>query len=611
VTFPFEGSPFTTAVSVAGASDWALVHPSLSAPAWGGDAGDNAHLAYVSGGNLFVLPVDLSQGAPIFGDPVEVWSNSNGTDFLAFSPTISNDDLTVAFLVDEYDDDILYSPVDEPDGYNFMDDGDGTGPYQVVTFSHGGLDGDGIAVQIPKAGAGGLPEFWTSGVTPSDPQPSVDFGTAPVVTEGYSPSYGTDGRIAFGRGGDVWAWTPPVIEGSGTEEKAFDNGSAPSLAGNTFAFQRQRPLSAGEEFAPDDVFIGTPGRGISINVEVTDDNPEDNRLDLLVDCTGSLTYVGAVALLPSQSDDAGATWAANFDPSLTCENPKLRVAISDGYNRTLSGAPGTGQAVTNEEHDPTAAIYTPPIGSAFREYDVIPARGGAWDAEDGTLPNGSLQWSLSGPGVTAAGTGPIVDFSPPANGFPIGTDVLTLTLTVTDSDGNPHSVSRTITILQDEDNDGLTIDEETLPCVASLGPPDQDPLNAFLDGDGDGIPNVDDAAICTAATSYEAIVDVDADMVKSQPLGVVTGFVTLRYKPITQVVGSSVRITSINGKPANIPSLRWSVDKNGVGVSKFDKAAVVGFMNANGIGTGWAQITIAGGSSAGWTFEGSDLTNVH
>ena len=114
------------------------------------------------------------------------------------------------------------------------------------------------------------------------------------------------------------------------------------------------------------------------------------------------------------------------------------------------------------------------------------------------------------------------------------------------------------------------------------------------------------------ATLYEAIVDVDAEMVKNQPLGVITGFVTLRYRPITAVNGATVKIVSINGKPANIPSLRWSIDKNGVGISKFDKNAVIAFMNANDIGTGFALITIRGSSFGNtWTFEGSDLTNVH
>jgi hypothetical protein len=251
----------------------------------------------------------------------------------------------------------------------------------------------------------------------------------------------------------------------------------------------------------------------------------------------------------------------------------------------------------------------------------VPARGSGWDAEDGTLPAENLDWKLEHklPDDTFEliddGEGPIVDFSPPANGFPTGD--YRLTLTVADALGNEDSAERLFTIVADTDNDGMTDDEENAAsCITYLGDDrNLDPLNAFRDDDGDGIPNVDDTAICTAATAFEAIVDVDADMVRNQPLGVLSGFVTLwRYRPITAVNGSTVRISSINGIPADIRSLRWSVDKNGVGISKFDKAVVIGFLNTNHIENGPVLITISGGGSylgKAFTFEGSDLTTVH
>ena len=614
-TISLEGSGGTvTPVSIAGASDWAVVRPSFDSPAWGGQTGDGAHLAYVFGGNLFVVPVDLSGAAPVFGEPVQIWSNSDGDEFIARSPTISNDDSTVVFIVDEYEDDLFYGVVTEDESYNFVDDGDNTGPYQSASFAHGGTDGEVLAVQIPAFG--GLPEIWTSGTDLSASTPAVDFGSDPVISEGYSPAEGTDGRIAFGRGGAIWVWTPPEIEGPGTEEKVFDIGDNPALAGDTYAFERGIGTT---EFPPDDIFIGSPGSGIDIAVEVMDDNAADNRLDLLVDCPG-LTYVGAVALLPTDVSGASASWATNFDPSLTCENPTLRVAISDGYNRVLSGQ--TGEEVEAEQKGPTAAIYTPPVGSTFREYDVVPARGSGWDAEDGTLPDANLDWKLERklPDDTYEliddGEGQIVDFSPLANGFPLGD--YRLTLTVADSLGNDDSAERFFTIVEDADNDGLTAAEEALGCITYdpfYAGPDQDPLNAFRDDDvggGDGIPNVDDPDICTRATTYEATVDIDANMVLSQPLGVITGFVQLRYRPITAVNGSTVKIASINGITANIPALRWSVDKNGVGIAKFDKQAVIGFLKDNDIGTGYALVTISGRSVGNtWTFQGSDLMNVH
>jgi hypothetical protein len=477
-----------------------------------------------------------------------------------------------------------------------------------------------LAAQID--GPSGFPQIYSSafdtGSLGCDITPCVNFGSTPLVAgPAFSPAWGTDGRLAFGRDSDIWLWTPPVIEGPGTEELVFNDGSSPSLVGNTFAFDRA--TGDDPEFPTHDVFIGTPGRGITINVEVTDDNPADNRLDLLVDCPG-LTYVGAVALLPTSLTASSASWAANFDPSLTCADPKIRVAISDGYNRVLSG--GTGELVEAEQKPPTAAIYTPSPGSELRQYDVIPARGGGWDAEDGTLPDANLDWELKRDAdsvVVATNSGhSIVDFSPPASGFAPGD--YTLTLTVEDSDGNlGDPVTRSFTIVADADNDGLTVNEEALGCVTNdpnfVEPggyvPDNDPLNAFRDGDNDGIPNVDDPAACTAATFYEAILDIDADSVNNQTSGVISGFITLRYRPITAVNGSSVKISSINGITANIQTNKWSVS-NGVGTSKFDKSAVIGFMTAHNIPLGWVLITVRGSSVGNtWSFEGNHLTNVH
>ena len=593
--------------------DWAwLPAEPPSGAAWGTSTGDGAKLAFVFRKSLYTLDVDLSQAAPRFiGDPVLHYSGSDiEGPGPAVHPTWSRDESSIAFTEGEGQfSDLLVLDLSNDEVTAITDDEGARHP----SWSRGEDTND---IAYEKFDGGGIPEIWT--INPADAEPSPTL----LLSGGSQPSWAADGRLAFGRDGDIWTWTPGIDP---IEEKIFDNGKDPSLAGNTFAFTRLGNFSG--EFGVDDIFIGSPGSGVNVNVEVTDDNAADNRLDLLVDCPG-LTYVGAVALLPTDVQGASASWAANFDPSLTCENPSLRVAISDGYNRVLSGQ--TGEEVEAEQKGPTAAIYTPPLGSTFREYDVVPARGSGWDAEDGTLPDANLDWKLEHKLLDDTyeliddGEGPVVDFSPLANGFPLGD--YRLTLTVVDSLGNDDSAERFFTIVEDADNDGLTATEEAQGCVtndpAFVEPPgylpDQDPLNSFRDGDLDGIPNIDDPAACTAASVYEAIVDVDAEMVKSQPLGVITGFVKLRYRPITAVIGSTVRISSINDIPANIPSLRWSIDKNGVGISKFDKAAVIAFLNDHDIPNGLVLITITGCSTAncappptGWRFEGSDVTNVH
>ena len=229
-TISLEGGGTVTPVSIAGASDWAVVRPLFFSPAWGGHADADSHLAYVFGGNLFVVPVDLSGDAPVFGEPVQIWSNSDGTDFRVVSPTISNDDSTVVFVVEEYADDLFYGVVDEDESYSFVNNGnlDGTGFYRSASFAHGGTDGEVLAAQID--GPGGFPQIWSSGFDLSDQ--SVNFGSEPLVPgPAFSPSWGTDGRLAFGRDDDIWVWTPPVIEGDGTEELVFDSGARPSSRG--------------------------------------------------------------------------------------------------------------------------------------------------------------------------------------------------------------------------------------------------------------------------------------------------------------------------------------------------------------------------------------------
>ena len=55
-------------------------------------------------------------------------------------------------------------------------------------------------------------------------------------------------------------------------------------------------------------------------------------------------------------------------------------------------------------------------------------------------------------------------------------------------------------MLLDGDKDGIPIGQETgNPCVAAGSPtPDSNPLNAYLDGDLDGIPNLTEASLGTA-----------------------------------------------------------------------------------------------------------------
>jgi len=298
-----------------------------------------------------------------------------------------------------------------------------------------------------------------------------------------------------------------------------------------------------------------------------------------------------------------------------------RDAVSDGYNRVFTGQ---SDEVATEEKPPTASIYTPVDESTFLQYELIPARGAGWDAEDGTIPAANLDWKLEGPnGFVATQAGQLgvsqFDYSAPEGGFPVSEveNDYTLTLTVEDSDGNVVTETRRLTVLADADNDGLSAAEEAQPCITffsdEYATADDDPLNAFRDDDGDGIVNVDDEAVCQAASTYAATLDWDADAIELGSQGAITARIQIPYRNVQDV--SSATIESIKGVelaempvPVVVDATSLSVAKGtGVLSARFDRAAIRNAMIAKGIPLNTVvRIVVSGVGVGGWTFEGSD-----
>ena len=181
-----------------------------------------------------------------------------------------------------------------------------------------------------------------------------------------------------------------------------------------------------------------------------------------------------------------ASFSYNYDPSLACPGGTLRAIGTDGFTRT--GFTQTGSApVDSGLNDIRVAISSPLEGAQFLTYSLIPLRGSARNSA-GELPDSGLQWNLSGPnGLTRTGTGHQVDLSPNTNSggqWPSGNYTITLTATA-----GPKNASASVHVVvkTDADNDGIPADVE-----ACIGGSDSDPLNAFGDFDGDGIPNQSD-----------------------------------------------------------------------------------------------------------------------
>ena len=138
----------------------------------------------------------------------------------------------------------------------------------------------------------------------------------------------------------------------------------------------------------------------------------------------------------------------------------------------------------------------------------------------------------------------------------LGAGSYTLSLTGTDADGLSSTVERSFVVLQDADKDGIPVGLETsLPCVAggATGPPDNDPLNAFKDGDLDGVLNQDEVstgtAPCVKQTSYEGVafvVSLTLDVSSTDRTFSAQGM-KVDYVDMRDVVASSVRIVSLAG----------------------------------------------------------------
>ena len=127
-------------------------------------------------------------------------------------------------------------------------------------------------------------------------------------------------------------------------------------------------------------------------------------------------------------------------------------ALADPAGNALSASHiwhvTTAPLVLNQA--PVPVLLLPASGTTFRVGDVVPLSGSATDAEDGTVPPASLQWTVSvrhcpggvchtHPLTTAAGsTGSIIAPEHGADSY------LIVTLTATDSGGRSASVSRDV-----------------------------------------------------------------------------------------------------------------------------------------------------------------------
>ena len=156
---------------------------------------------------------------------------------------------------------------------------------------------------------------------------------------------------------------------------------------------------------------------------MTDDNLADNRLDVLVDCPG-LTYVAAVALLPTSCVGRERVMGGELRSLADLRGPEdprrdQRRLQPSRQRRYRGGGRDGAEGTDGGDLHAAGRIDLPRIRRRA-------GAGSGWDAEDGTIPDNKLDWVLAGPGgFSRPVNGLVVDFSPPATGFPLGDYTLT------------------------------------------------------------------------------------------------------------------------------------------------------------------------------------------
>jgi hypothetical protein len=184
-----------------------------------------------------------------------------------------------------------------------------------------------------------------------------------------------------------------------------------------------------------------------------------------------------------------------------------------------------------------------------------------------------------------------------------------------------------VTILADNDHDGLPAGVDNLPCVGGGG--DSNPLNSFSDTDQDGLIAIDDIftdsnnnpysttnnAACTPQTNYagNGIYLPTPISLSSTNAALSVAGISVRHRNLAQVPKSAVAITAIDGlavpASAGLQAKQWLVSGS-FGAASFSLQNLVAFLNNNHFKPGTIVMTITGKATAGqlgatsnWEFD--------
>jgi hypothetical protein len=548
-------------------------------------------LAYVRNGDVYLTNVVTGAGAPSFTVPVPVYVAAQqvipnaGASHPTWAPiTVGRPDrVAIRIAGDLWEVNVDLVPGNEPICRAEATALDGCRPLVLTS---------GVDEQRPSWSERGVAyDAGVAGGVPTirivDPQTRqvTDTGVA-----GTDPAWaGT--RLVFSRAATATApaglFSVPAAAPTGVAPARLtsspDTAPTATAGGDVVGFVR-----AGSD---DEVHLADVGNGSGATIIATDaDGAELLEADLFVVCGAEVVPV-VVDIAPDSVDGNIARFHVAYDAGPACDDASLRVRVTDGWLTATEDI--TGPFGADDEPVPSIAA---PVSGEYTEWESIPVAGSANDDTDPL----TYSWSLVHPNGTtqALGTGTTLpDVAPPAGGWPVGDYRVRLTVT----DGTHTSTAEVvITIVDDDDNDGMPNDDERClgPGAAS------DPTNAFVDSDRDGFVNVDDPQPCTSASTMT--VDFEPNTLQLTSSGTpITTYLRSTTIAMTDVDPASVAIIRIGNRPVRIPAQAWSVSR-GVGTAQFSRPQVVAFLQQQGLAGTYVPIVISATSTAGVQVQGLD-----
>ncbi len=369
--------------------------------------------------------------------------------------------------------------------------------------------------------------------------------------------------------------------------------------------------------------IGTPpSAGTEVEVKATDDHPSEVRATCYVDW-GGIKYPFDVAIPPSSFIEPTATepGKAFFECSLDTDTigadageATITAVVHDGFTQSDTAT----TTLSSTQTPPVASIAAPTGGDTFLEFETIVLRGSALDLEQGHLTGSDLVWTENKPAGPLSGgeQGEENFLTPPAGGWTPGE--YTVTLTATDDDMNKSTDTVAFTILADADHDGIPANVESQSCFTTG---DNDPKNARLDYDGDGIANDDDQYTTKGpcVREYNAIIDWDPDDLQRTSSGPpISVKVTVPGRSVSDIVSASVKISKIvyvdsgghvvEANP-NQTRIEWTA-RGAEGLAKFDRQDFVDFLNAEEVPNQRIAVEVSGRFTDSTLWVGRDFTNL-